>query len=141
MLGGQRAAVARMNAKAASLGARATRASSPSGLDGPGRESLTTPHDLAVIFRAALRYPLIGQIMRQPSAPFPGKTLTNQNDLIEYYPGALGGKTGYTNLAQHTYVGAAARNGRRLVVVLMHGNGDMWSQLTGLLDWGFSRPR
>ena len=57
MLGGQRAAVAAMNRKAAGVGARGTKASSPSGLDGPGWESITTPHDLAVIFRAALRYP------------------------------------------------------------------------------------
>ena len=63
-----------MNAKAAAVGARNTHASSPSGLDGPGMESITTPHDLAVIYRAALRYPLIAAIMRQPSSLFPGKT-------------------------------------------------------------------
>ena len=54
MLGGQRVAVAAMNRKAAAVGAKSTRASSPSGLDGPGWESITTPHDLAVIYRAAL---------------------------------------------------------------------------------------
>ena len=78
MLGGQQVAVAAMNRKAAPLGARSTRASSPSGLDGPGWESITTPHDLAVILRAALKYPLIAAIMRSPSAPFPGKTLTTR---------------------------------------------------------------
>ena len=71
MLGGQRVAVAKMNAKAAQLGAHGTRASSPSGLDGPGWESVTTPRDLAVLFRAALTYPLIATIVRTPSAPFP----------------------------------------------------------------------
>ncbi|GAS95191.1 D-alanyl-D-alanine carboxypeptidase Dacb2 [Mycolicibacterium canariasense] len=139
MLGGQRVAVARMNAKARQLGARHTTASSPSGLDGPGWESVTTPHDLAVIFRAALAYPVIAQIMRQPSAQFPGRTLTNQNELLRRYPGDLGGKTGYTNLAQHTYVGAAQRGDRRLVVVQMYGNGDLYGQAISLLDWGFSR--
>ena len=68
MLGGQRVAVAAMNRKAAAVGARSTRASSPSGLDGPGWESITTPHDLAVIYRAALTYPLIAQIMAQPQS-------------------------------------------------------------------------
>ncbi|OPE45309.1 D-alanyl-D-alanine carboxypeptidase family protein, partial [Mycolicibacterium diernhoferi] len=124
----------------AAVGARSTKASSPSGLDGPGWESITTPHDLAVIFRAALRYPLIAQIMRSPSAAFPGKTLSNQNELLSRYPGDLGGKTGYTNLARKTYVGAAQRGDRRLVVVQMYGTGDLYGQAIGLLDWGFSRP-
>jgi len=63
------AAVARMNAKAVALGARNTHASSPSGLDGPGMESTTTPFDLAMIYRAALRYPAFAAIVRQPSSP------------------------------------------------------------------------
>ena len=48
------------------------------------------------------------------------------------------GKTGFTNLARHTFVGAAQRNGR-LVVVQMYGSGDMYGQAIGLLDWGFSQ--
>ncbi|MDW5615059.1 D-alanyl-D-alanine carboxypeptidase family protein [Mycolicibacterium sp. jd] len=140
MLGGQRVAVAAMNRKAALVGARSTRASSPSGLDGPGWESVTTPHDLAVIMRAALKYPLIAQIMRSPSAPFPGKTLHNQNELLSRYPGDLAGKTGFTNLARKTYVGAAQRGNRRLVVVQMYGTGDLYGQAIRLLDYGFSQP-
>ncbi|MDN4520638.1 serine hydrolase [Mycolicibacterium austroafricanum] len=140
MLGGQRVAVAAMNRKAALVGARSTRASSPSGLDGPGWESVTTPHDLAVIMRAALKYPLIAQIMRSPSAPFPGKTLHNQNELLSRYPGDLAGKTGFTNLARKTYVGAAQRGNRRLVVVQMYGTGDLYGQAIRLLDYGFGQP-
>jgi D-alanyl-D-alanine carboxypeptidase (penicillin-binding protein 5/6) len=140
MLGGQRVAVAAMNAKAQQLGARNTRAGSPSGLDGPGWESVTTPHDLAVIFRAALANPLIAYILRQPSAQFPGKTITAQNELLSRYPGDLGGKTGYTGLARKTYVGAAQRGNRRLVVVQMYGTGDLYDQAIGLFDWGFGQP-
>ncbi len=143
MLGGYRAAIARMTAKAQSLGAKNTRAMSPSGLDGPGWESITTPHDLALLFRSALAYPLIAHIMRQPSAQFPSrtgyKTLANQNELLQRYPGDLGGKTGYTNLAGKTYVGAAQRGNRRLVVVQMKGSGDLYGQAIGLLDWGFTQ--
>ncbi len=138
MLGGQRATVTAMTRKAASVGARNTRASSPSGLDGPGWETVTTPHDLAVILRAALRYPLIAQIMRQPSAQFPGKTLTNQNELLTRYPGDIAGKTGYTDLARKTYVGAAQRGNRRLIVVQMYGTGDLYGQAIELFDYGFS---
>nr|WP_051053582.1 D-alanyl-D-alanine carboxypeptidase [Mycolicibacterium chubuense] len=140
MLGGPQAAVAAMNRKAALVGARATKAASPSGLDGPGWESLTTPHDLAVILRAALKYPLIAQIMRSPTAPFPGKTLHNQNELLSRYPGDLAGKTGFTNLARKTYVGAAQRGNRRLVVVQMYGTGDLYGQAIDLFDWGFRQP-
>lgn len=141
MLGGKQVALAAMNRKAALLGARSTKASSPSGLDGPGWESVTTPHDLAVIMRAALKYPLIAHIMRQPSAQFPGRTITNQNELLTRYPGDLAGKTGYTNLARKTYVGAAQRGNRRLVVVQMYGTGDLYGQAISLLDWGFSQNR
>jgi D-alanyl-D-alanine carboxypeptidase (penicillin-binding protein 5/6) len=139
MLGGSRVAVSAMNRKAAAVGARNTRAASPSGLDGPGWESVTTPHDLAVIFRAALGYPLIAQIMRQTTAQFPGRTLTNQNELLSRYPGDIGGKTGYTNLARKTYVGAAQRGARRLVVVQMYGSGDLYGQAIRLFDYGFSQ--
>jgi serine-type D-Ala-D-Ala carboxypeptidase (penicillin-binding protein 5/6) len=143
MLGGFDIAVAKMNAKAYQLGARGTRAATPSGLDGPGMESFTTPHDLAQIFRAALTYPVFAQIMRQPVALFPDgdgdKQIEAQNELLQRYPGDLGGKTGYTDLARKTYVGAAQRNGRRLVVVQMYGTGDLYGQAIGLFDWGFSR--
>jgi D-alanyl-D-alanine carboxypeptidase (penicillin-binding protein 5/6) len=110
-------------------------------LDGPGWESITSPHDLAVIMRAALQYPLIAQIMRSPTAEFPGKTLTNQNELLTRYPGDLAGKTGFTNLARKTYVGAAQRGNRRLVVVQMYGSGDLYGQAIDLLNWGFSQQR
>jgi D-alanyl-D-alanine carboxypeptidase (penicillin-binding protein 5/6) len=144
MLGGQQVAVAAMNAKAQALGARNTHASSPSGLDGPGWETTTTPYDLALIYRQALKYPLIAQIFQSPTASFPGKdgsprTLDAQNELLTRYPGDFAGKTGYTDLARKTMVTAAQRNGRRLLVVLMYGTGDLYGQAISLFDWGFSQ--
>ncbi|MGV0803115.1 D-alanyl-D-alanine carboxypeptidase, partial [Mycolicibacterium elephantis] len=44
-----------------------------------------------------------------------------------------------TNLARKTYVGAAERNGRRLVVAQLYGSGDLYGQAIRLLDWGFSQ--
>lgn len=140
MLGGQQVAVAAMNRKAATVGAKSTRASSPSGLDGKGWESVTTPHDLAVIYRAALTYPLIAQIFQARSAPFPGKTINAQNELLTRYPGTIAGKTGFTNLARNTFVAAAARGNRRLIVVEMYGQGDLYGQAIALFDWGFAQP-
>ncbi len=147
MLGGSDATVAMMNTKAASLGATSTHAATPSGLDGPGGSGASTAHDLAVIFRAALANPVFAQITAERSAMFPGDggehPITNRDELLERYPGALGGKTGFTNAARKTFVGAAARGGRRLVVAMMYGlvhegGPTYWDQAANLLDWGFA---
>lgn len=148
MLGGFDVAVDKMNAKAAAIGATDTHATSPSGLDGPGGAGWTTPHDLAAIFRAAMANPAFAQIISQPTALFPADTgdkpLINQDELLVRYPGALGGKTGYTYAARKTFVGAAERNGRRLVIAMMYGlvregGPTYWDQAAMLLDWGFAQ--
>ena len=144
MLGGPQLAVQKMNVKAAQVGAKATRAGSPSGLDGPGWESVTTPYDLAMIYRAALNYPLFTQIIHQSTATFPDgaggvKQIASHDHLLPSYPGFIGGKTGYTSLAKETYVAMAQQGGKRLVAVLMYGSDDLWDQGRALLDWGFSQ--
>ena len=150
MLGGAESAVDKMNAKAALLGAYGTNVGSPSGIDAPGMAMWSTPHDLAVIFRSAMSYPVFAEITAQHSAVFPTKTgekvLVNQDDMMARYPGMLGGKTGYTDLARKTFVGAAQRNGRRLVVAMMYGlvregGPSYWDQAATLLDWGFAQDR
>lgn len=150
MLGGRDVAVMKMNGKAALLGAYGTNAGSPSGLDGPGIDMWSSPHDLAVIFRAAMANPVFAQITTQPTAVFPTKTgdevLVNQDELLKRYPGAIGGKTGFTDIAKKTFVGAADRNGRRLVIALMfgmnkEGQPTYWDQAAALLDWGFALDR
>ena len=150
MVGGPDAAVAKMTAKASSLGATNTRAASPSGLDDKGIVGWTTPHDLAMIFRGALANPVFAGVTSKHTAPFPGPTgdrvLVNDNELLRRYPGALGGKTGFTDAAKKTYVAAASRDGRRLVVAMMYGlvkegGPTYWDQAVGLLDWGFAQDR
>lgn len=142
LLGGRQATVDKMNAKAAALGATSTHTDSPSGLDAPGMDMRTSPHDLAVIFRAALANPVFAEITAQPSAPFPGRGLHNQNELMYRYPGVIGGKTGFTDIARKTYVVAAERDGKRLVVSMMYGlvhegGPTYWDQAASLFDWGF----
>lgn len=148
MLGGFDTAVAKMNAKAVTLGATATHAATPSGLDGPGGSGWSTPHDLAVIFAAAMANPVFAEITAAPSAMFPGDDgehpILNQDELLQRYPGAIGGKTGFTNAARKTFVGAAARDGRRLVIAMMYGlvhegGPTYWDQAASLLDWGFAQ--
>jgi serine-type D-Ala-D-Ala carboxypeptidase (penicillin-binding protein 5/6) len=150
MLGGPDVTVAKMNAKAAALGAPNTHASTPSGLDGPGGSGASTAHDLAVIFRAAMGNPMFAHITAEPSAMFPGgpgdggeEAIVNQDELLQRYPGAIGGKTGFTNAARKTFVGAAARGGRRLVIAMMYGlvkqgGPTYWDQAASLFDWGFA---
>lgn len=147
MLGGHEVAVDKMNAKAAALGASNTYAATPSGLDGPAGSGASTAHDLAVIFRAAMANPVFAQITAEPSAMFPGdngeQPILNQDELLSKYPGAIGGKTGFTNAARKTFVGAAARGGRRLVIAMMYGlvkagGPTYWDQAASLFDWGFA---
>ncbi|MEV4215251.1 MULTISPECIES: D-alanyl-D-alanine carboxypeptidase family protein [unclassified Micromonospora] len=139
-----------MNEQAHHLGALQTHAVTPSGLDGKGQ--FTSAYDLALIARSCFaqptfrRYALtdLATIPAQPAQRTKGFQIQNENQLIYRYPGALGGKTGFTDLARHTYVGAAQRNGRRLVVTLLGAEPTPkrgWEQGAALLDWGFSLPR
>jgi D-alanyl-D-alanine carboxypeptidase (penicillin-binding protein 5/6) len=150
MLGGPGATVAKMNAKAAQLGAHDTNVVTPSGLDAPGMPFWSTPHDMAVIFRAAMANPVFAQITATPSTVFPTKSgekvLQNQDELLQRYPGAIGGKTGFTDVARKTFVAAAQRDNRRLVISMMHGlvkegGPTYWDQAAALLDWGFLQDR
>lgn len=146
-LGGDAATVAEMTATAAGLGALDTRPATPSGLDGPGGAS--SAYDLALLFRVAMRDPLFAATIATPSVPFPGYgdmpgfELSNSSRFRTGYPGALGGKTGFTDAARHTFVGAAERDGRRLVVALVRGEQSpvpMTAQAAALLDLGFALP-
>ncbi|MEU8185243.1 D-alanyl-D-alanine carboxypeptidase [Micromonospora sp. NPDC049044] len=144
------AGVRAMNEHAHHLGALQTHAVTPSGLDGKGQ--FTSAYDLALIARACFaeptfrRYALTEQteIPTQAAQHTKGFQIQNENQLIYRYPGALGGKTGFTDLARHTYVGAAERGGRRLVVTLLGAESAPlrgWEQGAALLDWGFTLPR
>jgi serine-type D-Ala-D-Ala carboxypeptidase (penicillin-binding protein 5/6) len=148
--GGVPATVAAMNAEAKRLGAYQTHAVTPSGLDGPGQ--FTSAYDLALIARKCFanadfrRYALTRntQIPAQKHLKKGGFQIQNENKLIFNYPGALGGKTGFTKLARHSYVGAAQRGGRRLVATLLGAEASPlrgWQQGAALLDWGFSLPK
>src|SRR5262249_9163896 len=86
---------------------------------------------------------LRADIPPQPPQYPKGYQIQNDNSLLFEYPGALGGKVGFTDLARHTYVGAAERNGRRLVVTVMGAEirpVRAGRQAPALLDWGFSLP-
>jgi serine-type D-Ala-D-Ala carboxypeptidase (penicillin-binding protein 5/6) len=146
-MGGDDRTLAAMTALAHDLGALDTRPATPSGLDGPGMSS--SAYDLALLFRVAMREPLFAETISLRSIAFPGYAehpgfdLYNSSQLLVHYEGTLGGKTGFTEAARQTLVGAAERNGRRLVVALVRGERTpvtMWKQGAALLDWGFALP-
>ena len=153
-LGGVDTTVQKINLLARKLGGADTRAATPSGLDGPGMS--TSAYDLGLFYRYAWENPTFANIVAtkdynfpgHPAKPgedgdHPGYQLENDNQLLYNYPGALGGKTGYTDDAGQTFVGAANHDGRRLVAVLMHGTRQPiapWEQAAHLLDYGFATP-
>jgi serine-type D-Ala-D-Ala carboxypeptidase (penicillin-binding protein 5/6) len=151
-LGGMDTALDKINTLARKLGATDTRAATPSGLDGPGMS--TSAYDMGLFYRYAWQNPTFADIVATKTYTFPGHStpetgdhpayeLENDVKLLYNYPGALGGKTGYTDDAGQTFVGAAERDGRRLVAVLLRGTRQPiapWEQAARLLDYGFATP-
>lgn len=151
-LGGMPTALQKLNALAAKLGARDTRVATPSGLDGPGMS--TSAYDMGLIYRYAFNNQTFADIVATRTYNFPGHPakpgedsdhpayeLENDNKLLANYPGAMGGKTGFTDDARQTFVGAANHDGRRLVAILLRGSREPiapWEQAAHLLDYGFA---
>jgi D-alanyl-D-alanine carboxypeptidase (penicillin-binding protein 5/6) len=141
--------VAAMNATAKSIQAYDTHAATPSGLDGP--HQLTSAYDLALIGRADLARADFRKYTAQKLGTIPAQgakyhafQFANDNKLIYNYPGAFGGKNGFTDAAHHSFIGAAKRGNRRLIVTMMYGEhkpDNISFQAGRLLDWGFALPR
>lgn len=139
--GGQEATAALMNEKARSLGAVDTHAVNPHGLDAEGQVS--SAYDLALIARAGMADPAFAgyAATMRSSVSAPGSArieIYTKNKLLKEYDGALGIKNGYTSRARASFVGAAQRDGRRLVVTLMKADPKVWAEAIKLLDWGFA---
>ena len=119
----------------------------PAGLDDEfsnGGGNLISAHDLAVAARAALANDELRQIVATPVYKFHGgdgndHRLLNEDRLLKEYPGAVGMKTGYTRKAGHSFIGAATRDGRTMLAVVM-GAPDFYRSTEGMLDKGFSIP-
>lgn len=146
--GGLEPTLEAMYGKADRLGAFDTSPGGPSGLDVEGQRS--SAYDLALMMTAAAADPEMLGIMSATRAQIPavpgldpGFEIQNENRLLINYPDAIAGKTGFTDAARYTFVGAAERGGRRLVVSLMQAEQvpiPTWEQAARLLDWGFALP-
>ncbi len=140
--GGVRKTVRQMNDVAQSLGALDTVAKNTNGLDAPGQ--LSSAYDLALIAREGLKREDFSAYARTVKAQFPnvkgkGKhtIYTTNRMLLRGWRGAIGVKTGYTSQAGRTFVGAAERRGRTLIVALMGISESTEAAATKLLSWGF----
>ena len=134
--------MALINAEARHLQADDTVAVEPNGLDAPGQH--TSAYDLALIARQALKLPAFLRYDQTVSARFvvarrKAVELYNQNSLLTNYPGAVGGKIGWTSAAGATYVGMATRHGVTLIVTLLHCPAlTEIDSAEKLLNWGFA---
>lgn len=141
-LGGDEDALRKVNEKAREIGTRSTVAASYSGLDAAGMS--TSAADISLIYREAFANDTFARIVDTEHVDFPGwgempgYELWNDNGLYLNDPDGIGGKTGYTEDAQHTFVGAIDRDGRRLQAVILDTTVDhgfrAWEQAQMLLD-------
>lgn len=136
-----------MNNRAAQLGCTGTHFANPNGLN--NATHMTTPYDMSLIARAAYANPVISQIStttayQMPATKLSGpKTITMGHKMLystdsRYYPGMVGGKTGYTSKAGNTLVTCVERNGVRLIAVIMKASGTHYTDTKALLDYGFA---
>jgi D-alanyl-D-alanine carboxypeptidase (penicillin-binding protein 5/6) len=157
--GGYQRTLNTMNAEARRLQANDTLAGSPNGLDVDLGLNIKTQHtsayDLALIMRQGLRLPDFREYVGTVNAHWPalptkkqrkkgkktgGYPIYSHDRLLpgepHAYRGMIGGKNGYTNAAQQTFVGAARRGGHTIIIALMHSP-QLWTYATQLLNWGF----
>lgn len=136
-----------MNAKAKELGCTNTNFVNPNGLNNSNH--YTTPHDMALIAKAAFQNSVVRNVCSTVSYQIPAtkkagaRTVTMGHKMINssdsrYYPGVVGGKTGYTSAAGNTLVTYAEKNGTRLIVVIMKSKSTHYDDTKALLDYGFA---
>jgi D-alanyl-D-alanine carboxypeptidase (penicillin-binding protein 5/6) len=146
---GLSAFIAKMNATAIQLGMTHTRFTSPDGLPYPTETSTySTPVDLVTLGEAAMKSSLFRAIVDQPFARLAKGAghdehwWGNSNHLIGSYAGAIGIKTGYTDVALHCLLFEAVRNGRSLIGVVLGspatGPQAGAQDAARVLDWGFA---
>ncbi|GAA2435100.1 DUF5136 domain-containing protein [Streptomyces glaucus] len=159
MNGGVEKTVAEMNEHAEELQALDTHAVSPDGYDAAGQVS--SAYDLTLIARSGLQKKDFREYCSTVTAKFPGETkknkkgetvresfeIQNTNRLltgdydISQYQGIAGVKNGNTTEAGATFTGVAERDGRVLLVTVMHpekaGHNEVYKETARLFDWGF----
>ena len=139
-----------MNKRAKEIGAVNTTFKNPSGL--PDKGHVTTPHDLALILREAIKNKDFMEISEVPYYEIVMKNnperkiiVNNKNHMINknskyYYQYATCGKNGYTTVANHTYVAAAEKDGHVLVASFLNAldKNQNFHDMQTVFDYGFN---
>ncbi|MFZ9931636.1 MAG: D-alanyl-D-alanine carboxypeptidase family protein [Chthoniobacterales bacterium] len=138
--GSVEAFAAKMNRRAAQLGAKASHFINPNGLPADGQHS--TARDMAIIARNAYAHPVLRRIVATKSFEFhfaDGRVreLVNTNRVLRTASFCNGMKTGYTNAAGHCLVSSGQNNGRDVIAVVLGSNKKhVWDDSRKLLEWG-----
>jgi len=130
---------AMMTKKARELGMKSTTFRNASGL--PNAEQVTTARDMAILARALItRFPDYYPFFSAQSFTYRGRAYSSHNRVMLSYAGADGLKTGYIRASGFNLATSAARDGRRLVAVVLGGQSARSRDLKmiELLDQGFA---
>lgn len=141
--------IAKMNAAARELGMNQTRFTSPDGLPYPtGSSTYSTPRNLLILADVAMKSAAFKSVVGEVQYHLPkGKGNLehwwyNDDSLLRTYPGAIGIKTGFTNMAGHCLLFEAIRHGRPLIGVVLDspptGFRASEDDATRMLNWGFT---
>ena len=110
-----------MNAESLRLGLTDTHFVNPHGLDANGHVS--SPYDMIVMARAAMRYPFFRQVVATKHITIVGRwtyDLTNTNYFLGRRPDVIGVKTGTTERALHAITLADEVDGHLVYISVMH---------------------
>jgi D-alanyl-D-alanine carboxypeptidase len=138
LAGSEPAFADRMNRKAQQLGMRSTFYRNASGLPDP--EQHTTARDTAQLALALYHdYPREYRYFSAREFYFRGHLIVGHDHLLDWYPGADGIKTGYIRASGFNLATSAAREGHRLIGVVLGGRsgGARDREMGALLDQGF----
>lgn len=133
---------AAMTAKAHQIGMSHSSFENATGLPAP--QQITTAHDMALLAQTLIRrFPSQYHYFQTDSMTFHHRTMGAINPLLRSYQGAEGMKTGFTCASGYNIVGAAKRDGRRLIAVYLGGGSRNHrnTEVARLLDAGFADNR
>lgn len=133
-----------MNAEAARLGMRDSHFNTPNGWPDNGATYVSAA-DLVTLSRALIeRHPgYYRTYFGQKRFTWDGVERESHDPTVGIVPGADGIKTGHTREAGYNFLGSAARDGRRLVMVVAGAKTEAERAAISrqLLEWGFSAWR
>ena len=116
-----------MNNKAIEIGMKNTVFNNPNGLDDNGG-NLSTAYDMALLSSYAIKNDTYKKIVGTKKYNLKTNknvySWTNKNKLLKMYEYAVGGKTGYTDIAKRTLVTNASKGNVNLTIVTLNDGDD-----------------